>query len=462
MILRFPSVDTLVIGAGAAGLAAAADLSAAGQSVSVLEARDRIGGRIHTLYGPDLPIPVELGAEFIHGESKAILSWLAKSNTTVIDATRTRWVAEGGRLRRSEGLFEEMKRGLSSTPRPRKDLPFSEFLEGPARRKLSPRARKFARRLVEGFDAADATRVSTLETLDEWSGNGAADSPTFRPWNGYGALIQTLHGALDPARAQVRLGSIVREIRWQRGGVVIAGLQRGQSFEARAQRAVIALPLGVLQWSNENSHAPSPLSAGETPAGAVTFVPEITQKQSALEGLAAGPVIKVILRFRRAFWEEMDEGSYRNGTFFNAPGAMFPTFWSALPARAPLLTAWAAGPNAMRLAGSSEETIVQHALASVDALFGKRANARAHLQGAYGHDWQADPFARGAYSYVLAGGSASRKALSSPLQGTLFFAGEAADVGGESGTVAGALQSGARAARQVLAAARRSVKQSRN
>lgn len=434
-------IDTLVIGAGAAGLAAAVDLAAGGQSVCVLEARNRIGGRIHTVHEPDLPIPVELGAEYIHGQSKAILSWLARSNTTVIDATRTRWGVERGRLRQSEGLFEEMKRGLSGIRRPRKDLPFSEFLDGPARGKLSPRAREFARTLVEGFDAADATRVSTLSVLDEWSGDGSADSPTFRPWNGYGSLIQALHATLDPARVQLRLDSVVREIRWQRGSVTVEGDQRGRLFEARAKRAVIALPLGVLQSSD--------------PGSAVTFIPQITQKQSALEGLAAGPVVKAILRFRRAFWEEIDDARYRDGSFFHAPRAVFPTFWTTLPARTPLFTAWAAGPNAARLAGASEAEIVQHALASVDAVFGKRANARSHLQGAYVHDWQADPFARGAYSYVVAGGSDARKVLSRPLRDTLFFAGEAADVTGESGTVGGALQSGARAARQVLTSARR-------
>jgi monoamine oxidase len=248
-----------------------------------------------------------------------------------------------------------------------------------------------------------------------------------------------MHGALDPARVQVRLGSIVREVRWRRGAVTVEGSQRGRQFIVRASRAVITLPLGVLQSPD--------------PATAVAFVPELTGKQSALQGLASGPVIKVVLRFRRAFWEALDEGRYRDAAFFGAPGAAFPTFWTTLPARTPLLTAWAAGPNAARLAGAREGEIVQHALASVDAMFGKRAKARAHLQGAYLHDWQADPFARGAYSYVVAGGSASRKILSRPLRGTLFFAGEAADVTGESGTVAGALNSGARAARQVLAAA---------
>jgi monoamine oxidase len=93
---------------------------------------------------------------------------------------------------------------------------------------------------------------------------------------------------------------------------------------------------------------------------------------------------------------------------------------------------------------------VQRAVKSLDAVFGGRARAESQLVTAWLHDWQQDPFARGAYSYVAVGGHGARKALAAPLRGTLYFAGEAADFEGEHGTVAGALSSGARAARQVM------------
>jgi monoamine oxidase len=343
-----------------------------------------------------------------------------------------------GKLRKADDLFPELKERLGKAPRPRHDLPFREFLDGPARRHVTPRIREFALMLVEGYDAADSTRVSTLGTLDEWCGDSGADAATFRPLGGYASLLHALAGALDAEHVHVRLGTIVREVRWQRGEVLLGVSQQGRGQEIAARTAVVTLPLGVLQLPPQ------------APNG-VRFVPALTAKQKALAGLAAGPVIKVLLRFRKPFWEELDDGRYCDAAFFHLPRAAFPTFWTALPLRAPVLSAWAAGPAAASLAGAGEADIVRTALECLTKVFCGSTRCVADFEGALLHDWQADPFACGAYSYVVAGGGNARAQLARPLQGTLFFAGEAAETGGESGTVAGALESGKRAAEQVLA-----------
>ena len=164
-------------------------------------------------------------------------------------------------------------------------------------------------------------------------------------------------------------------------------------------------------------------------------------------------MIKTCLRFRTAFWEKLDRGRYRNVAFFHPRQEAFPTFWTALPVRTPLLVAWAGGPKAAAMSGAPKSKIVEHALASLTAMFGDRAQIESELEAAWVHDWQSDPYARGAYSYVTVGGADAGYTLAKPMGKTLFFAGEATD-DEEEATVAAALHSGERAAREVLASFR--------
>ncbi len=432
--------DVAIIGAGVAGLAAAVELGRRGLDVCLLEARDRVGGRIFTRRDPHLAAPIELGAEFVHGRPTENFVRLAAREGPLIDTAGTRWFARAGKLQPAEDLFGDLRAHLRRIGRPRKDLPFREFVDG-ARRRLPPRLRDFALLLVEGFDAADSTRVSTLGTLDEWFGESAADAPTCRPTGGYAPLLRALGGALTPTRVDLRLDTIVHEVRWQPGETAIDATQRGTAVCVRARQTLVTLPLGILQLP---PNAPN----------AVLFAPALTAKQGALRGLATGQVTKVVLQFRTPFWEHVDGGRYADAAFFHTADAAFPTLWTALPARTTLLTAWAAGPAAARLGHYVERDAVGSAVDCARALFGRRAHGLIELQTAFTHDWQADPFACGAYSYVVAGGGKARELLARPLRGTLFFAGEAAETTGQSGTVTGALASASHAVEQLIASRR--------
>jgi monoamine oxidase len=434
------SYDTAVIGAGGAGLAAAAELAAAGRSVCVLEARNRLGGRIATLRLPQLPVPLELGAEFVHGRPAATGDWFARHNVALIDVPETRWWRRGRGLQTGDGLFDDLQRALQRAGRPRRDLSFGDFLERRAGRALTPRLREFALMLVEGFDAADPGAISAQSVLDEWAGPGAANAPMTRPQQGFGSLIEALAAALDSRYVHLRLSTVVREVRWRAGRVSIAATTHGKERTVEARDAIVALPLGTLQ----RSLLPVP--------DAVRFVPALGMKRKALAGLAMGPVIKMLLQFRRPFWEEVDDARYRDAAFFHAPRAAFPTFWTMLPFRVPLLTTWSAGPAASRLAGAGEAAVMDAIRDSLVGIFGREAESAAILEGAWMHDWQSDPFAGGAYSYVLVGHLRARALLARPLEGTLFFAGEATDTDGRSGTVEGAIATGRKAARALLAA----------
>jgi monoamine oxidase len=433
--------DTVIIGAGAAGLSAASELAAASHHVLVLEARERIGGRILTDRTLPTPVAVELGAEFIHGASSAVMKWLARANQAAVDASRNRWRLNDGELHPANDGLRELKRRFARLQPPRPDIPFADFMAR-HRRALPPAVRELACMMVQGFDAADASRISTLDVLDEWSGAAAADAPTFRPAHGYDALVNSIRDSLNPEFAALRPGSSIREIAWRPGRVTIDALRHGEPVRVQAFRAVVTLPIGTLQLP--------PASPGS-----VRFTPELRDKHDALTHLAPGPVIKVVMAFTKPFWAEVQKGRYRDAGFFFAPQAPFPTFWTSLPSRSAVLVAWAAGPNAGRLAGQSKDQILTHIFASLRALFGRRVRYSSLLESATWHDWQSDPYSCGAYSYVLAKGARARTALARPVEDTLFFAGEAADVEGDAGTVGGALQSGVRAAREVLASAGR-------
>jgi monoamine oxidase len=433
------STEFLIIGAGAAGLAAAAELAPAGRAALLLDARDRIGGRIWTRTEPGLPVPLELGAEFIHGEPGSTVGLMRRFGVAAVDTQGAHWTCRRGRFRLRGELFGQLHAALrSNRARLRaRDLTFQDFLArlGPAQ--LGRDARELALALVEGFDAADPARVSARSILEEWVGGDALDSPQFRPLGGYGALLAPLAASLERSNVSLQLNSVVRTIRWQQGAVEAEGVLLGEEFRIRARRAIVALPLGVLQ-----------LPPGAP--GAVRFDPPLGEKDKALRQLGSGPVLKAVLHFREAFWEAANGGKCRNAAFFHAPDALFPTYWTALPMRVPLLVAWAGGPRAARLAGAGRDAILKSALESVHAVFGSRRARAARPESAALHDWQRDPYARGAYSYVFAGGGNARRALARPLRETLFFAGEATDFRGEAGTVAGALQSGRSAAHAVL------------
>ena len=428
--------DVVVIGAGAAGLAAAGLLAAAAQSVLLLEARDRVGGRCWTRAEPGVALPVEMGAEFIHGSPDVTREELRRAGLVAIDAGDAHWYKQGGILTRGNA-FRRIRLAMSKLPQPARDVSFATLLARAPRSQLRGDLRTAARMMVEGFDAADSRRISAQEVRAEWMHADAANGAQSRPLNGYGAVMAALAGKLAGSTCRLQLQSAVTAVGWQRGRVRVVYRTRGESRTAVAARAIVALPLGVLQ------HA-------ATAAADLKFVPALTARRAALTALSSGTVVKIILQFHTPFWETLADGRYCDAAFFHSPRTPFRTFWTSVPARTPLLTAWAGGPPAARLLQLTPARMVKAALLSVQSLFGPRIDVAAELANWWWHDWQHDPYTRGAYSYVNAGGGDAREQLAAPLEDTLFFAGEATNYAGESGTVAAALGSGLRAAREVL------------
>ncbi len=196
---------------------------------------------------------------------------------------------------------------------------------------------------------------------------------------------------------------------------------------------IITVPIGVLQL-------------GPREEGHIAFDPELpAAKRDAIHFMKMGAVVKAVLRFRDAFWEK----SIPDLDFFHAPEEPFPTWWTTLPARTSVLTAWAGGPHAAALSGKTSDSILTVAIRSLSKMLHvSRRKIAEQLLASHSCNWQTEPLSRGAYSYAGVNGAHAPKALAAPVGGTLFFAGEATHKG-MSGTVAAAIASGHRAARQI-------------
>jgi monoamine oxidase len=139
-------------------------------------------------------------------------------------------------------------------------------------------------------------------------------------------------------------------------------------------------------------------------------------------------------------------------TFIHAPAELLPTWWTQFPVRMPVLAGWAGGTRAEVLTLDSDDALLDQAFAALSHIFEvSKGVLEAELVEFYTHNWHKDPFAAGAYSYIPVGGLEAQTQLARPVADTIFFAGEATNTVGHHGTVHGALATGLRAAREMLA-----------
>jgi monoamine oxidase len=438
--------DVLVVGAGAAGLAAARRLAECGRRVAVVEARDRIGGRIFTRHVPaaipGLTVPLELGAEFVHGLPAESWRLIHEAGLETQELDGSMLAFEQGRLQPADAApdaapdLQEMCRWLARQPAGT-DPAFSDYLR---RAGIDGRRRRRAVRYVEGFNAADHRLIGVAAlALQQAAEDAIQASRLFHVRAGYDSMASFLHRAIVSAGAVLLLQRTVSRIDWRPGTVSAQGAgPNGEPFVIEANRAVITLPLGVLQ------------------AGSVRFDPAPSVLQSEVARLVMGEVVRVVLEFRTRFWQadavlsqhSMLAQELQHLSFLFTDNGLPGTWWTPHPDRAAVLTGWVGGPCAASL---ERRGIVGRCLHSLAGIFGlPHESVEAQLQGAHFHDWHTDPFSRGAYSYAPAGALTASANLAEPIERTLYLAGEHTCVSGHWGTVHGALQSGDAAAARVL------------
>ena len=403
----------------------------------ILEARDRIGGRIRTLHVPELTAPVELGAEFLHADAKESRTLAKRGGLTVVDISGKRWISRGGSL--EPARFEQ--RIARVLGRLRDDLKSDRSVRDAlsSMRTLSVEDRRLATGFVEGFHAADPERIS------EESLAGSMDDPDAmriaRVSGGYDRFVDVL--AADSS-VRIHLEHVVTRLTWRTGEAVVESRTPSGPQSMSAARVIVTLPVSVL-------------SAPEGSEGSVRFDPPVSAIETAATKLEMGGVVRVALRFDEPFWtsarfsKRHDGHQFNESTFFQSVERVpFGVWWTPYPVESPMLTGWTGGPLAWELRGKSADEITDLAVRSLATVLGvARSTVSRRVLASFTHDWLTDPFSRGAYSYVGVGGSGAAAVLARPVERTLFFAGEHAS-SGRNGTVDGAIASGFRAADQVL------------
>jgi monoamine oxidase len=440
MVATRRDADVLVLGGGVAGLAAAGRLSRAGHRVIVLEARSRLGGRIETRRPSGWPAPVEAGAEFVHGHPADLVGALRAAGARLGEQPSRHVRAERGGLRAFGASWREALGLMERLPE--EDVAFDEIVGAPDfAPDAAPEVLQLLRDYVSGFNAADPARISARSLVRQNEAEAAEGGERlFRVRDGYDILVRHL----ARRAGDLRTGVIVTEIRHGRSGVEVRarGAFGGRLAPLTARVAVVTLPLGVLK-------------ARPPAIGAVRFVPALPrEKRHAIAALGMGRVIKVILRFRAPLGVGALAALPPGASFLHLESGTPPTWWAPRPLTDRVLVGWVAGPRAEPFA-TRHATRAARIAAAIRTLAGALRVAPAELSAAIEDarcfDWGEEPFSRGAYSWIPVGATAAPATLAAPVGRALFFAGEATDTSGDTGTVHGALASGRRVAAEILA-----------
>ncbi|MBB4426547.1 monoamine oxidase [Bradyrhizobium sp. CIR48] len=413
----------VIVGAGAAGLMAARELARAGRRVTVLEARERCGGRILPLPVSEFGYPAAGGAEFVHGEAPVTRGLLREAGLSLHEIAGEQWSFDGTALLREE-RDDPHEAELQAVLKDLKDdLSVAEFLRRHFAGDDYAPMRQSIERMVEGYDAADPERASTLALREEWMDGGHA--PQARIDGGYGALIDFLAADCRKSGVTIHLGAVVSAI--EEDGDTAAVRCGGGDVHA-CDRVILTVPLPLLREM-------------ALPASA-------RAKLAAADDIGFGNVIKILLRFARPWWRERHQDL--SAMTFLLSDRTIPVWWTQYPSGQAVLTGWFGGPRTAELESLDPQGLIAAGLDSLAAIFKlPREDVARELVAATATNWAHDPFARGAYSWATPRTRAAQVVLAR-ADGLVLFSGEALYRGRDMGTVEAALASGQETAEMIL------------
>jgi monoamine oxidase len=408
------SIDVAIIGAGAAGIAAAHGLKNSGLSTIVLEARDRAGGRGHTIMAAP-GIAFDLGCGWLHSADKNRFVKIAEQLNFEIDKTRPPWREQSfdtgfplaermDFIKALDAFYDRAEEAAKAAIKSGHDPAASDYLE-PGNR-WNPMIDALSS-YINGCEL-DIVSILDMEAYEDTEIN-------WRVRHGYGAMIAA-YGASCPLALNCEVSLI----------------------DHSGTRIWIETSLGTLQAGKVIVTVPTNLIADE----AIRFHPALPAKVDAAIGLPLGLADKVILALDEAEALPKD-GNLRGATMRTAMGS-----YHLRPFGQAAIEGYFGGSFARELEDAGPGAFAAQSIDEIAALLGN--DFRRKLKPLAESRWAHDPFARGSYSHALPGHAGMRAVLAAPVDGRLFFAGEATSPNFFS-TAHGARDSGERAAAEVLA-----------
>ncbi len=422
--------DVLIIGAGAAGLMAALTLTRASKRVTILEARNRCGGRIYTINNECFK-EAELGAEFVHGDLPVTLNLLKEAGINYYPSAGEMWHYKKGRFSRDGTINDDWELLINKLNELKEDVTISDFLKKEFQDEKHKALGDAVKNFAAGYDTADPDKASSFALREEWQNED--DGAQHRVEGGYSSMIKYMENECRAAGGSIILGSVVKEIQWQSGTVKVT-TSDGSVY--KSDKVLVALPLGILQAVDIKNK--------------VYFNPPIPEQSKALQDMGFGAIIKILLKFKDVFWEQAKGIDLQNMSFILSE-EVIPTWWTQVPRQSNILTGWLGGPKAAGMKSALNKELLSLSLQSLASIFKLDQQwLKDKLIDYEVVNWTTDPFTLGSYAYDTIEASASRSLLENAVEETIYFAGEYLYKGPAMGTVEAALTSGMNVANKII------------
>lgn len=397
----------IIVGGGISGLVAARQLSPH-YEITLLEAMPRFGGRIMTTGAEGFHAAIEGGAEFVHGEALETIKLLNEAGIPFVKVEGEFYHKKGNSLVVGEDENDGLDILMEKMGSLAEDMTLQQLLNTYFNGSEFEGLRKRAIAFAQGFDLADENKVSIKALYGEWS----EQSEDARVEGGYGRLIQFLISDCEKKGVKLFNDTAVKKISWKEGAVELCTAADQKIY--KADRCLLTVSLGVLTSSS------------------LTFNPPIADYIVAAGQIGFGTVVKVILAFKERFWND-------NASFFFSE-EIIPVWWPQSAGNAPVLSGWAGGPNGEELSVYADEQLLEKSLTSLAAIFSMDIEVlKEKLTGAEIFNWKNNPSVLGAYSYAMPESFEALKLLNTPVDHTIYFAGEGLYSGPHPGTVEAAI-----------------------